>query len=482
MFKRRSVSIARTLTRMNMVVSATALLLACLGFVAYDLASFRNTVVRNLSIQAQVAGSNSVSAILFDDPRAAQRTLDSFRLAPDIVSACIYTPDGKALATYERDAGARIPFKPRIVAGQEESYWFEHGSVMLVHTIMFQGKAEGFVFMQSDLEAVVARVKHYAFIGAIMLVLSLVVALLLSHFARRSISDPVIHLAQIAREVSREKNYGIRAVPGKEGGELAVLVATFNEMLGQIEERDHNLQTAYAQMEKRVEERTEELAAANKELESFCYSVSHDLRAPLRSIDGFSQALAEDYADKLDSSAQSYVQRTRAATQRMGQLIDDLLNFSRVVRAEMDREKIDLSGMVQSIASELARNDGQRRVDWMIQENVEAFGDSRLLRIVLDNLLGNAWKYTSKHETARIEFGQEKCNGTAAYFVKDDGAGFNPEYSQRLFGAFQRLHGAAEFPGTGVGLATVQRIIQRHGGRVWAEAAVEKGATFYFTL
>jgi light-regulated signal transduction histidine kinase (bacteriophytochrome) len=121
-------------------------------------------------------------------------------------------------------------------------------------------------------------------------------------------------------------------------------------------------------------------------------------------------------------------------------------------------------------------------VDWMIQENVEAFGDSRLLRIVLDNLLGNAWKYTSKHEIARIEFGQEKCNGTAAYFVKDDGAGFNPEYSQRLFGAFQRLHGAAEFPGTGVGLATVQRIIQRHGGRVWAEAAVEKGATFYFTL
>jgi len=478
----RKGSIAKRLTRMNMLVSATVLLLACTGFVAYDLATFQATLVRNLSIQAQVAGSNSVSALTFDDPSAAERTLSAFHLAPNIVSACIYGPDGKAFATYRRDSSARIPSNPQIVAGEEENHWREHDDLMLVHEIVFQGQRAGFVFIQSDEQNLIERMKHYFTIALAVLVLSLIVALLLSHFARRSIAEPVAQLARVARTVSQEKNYAIRAVREKAEGELAELVETFNEMLEQIEERDHSLRTAHNELERRVEQRTGELAAANKELESFSYSVSHDLRSPLRSIDGFSQALLDDYGDTLDTVSHEHLKRIRAATQKMGLLIDDLLNLSKVTRSPMQREAVDLSSMAQSVAAELAKQDGQRQIEWVIESNVQAHGDSRLLQIVLDNLFGNAWKYTSKHQSARIEFGLKRQNGSSAYFVKDDGAGFDPEYSARLFGAFQRLHGAAEFPGTGIGLATVQRIVLRHGGRVWAEGAVEQGATFYFTL
>lgn len=481
MFRKSSVSIAGKLTRMNMFVSATVLLLACSGFVAYDLTSFQTSLVRNLSIQAQIAGSNSVSALTFDDLNAAQRTLSAFRLAPNIVSACIYTASGEPFAAYKRDSTARIPPRAQTTAEEEHS-WIETGDVMLVHAIVFQGQREGFVFLQSDERMLYVRVERYVAIALTVLILSLMVALFLSHIARRSIAEPVSHLADIARRVSREKNYAVRASRGKEEAELAVLVETFNDMLGQIEERDSSLRAAHNELEKRVEQRTVELSAANKELESFSYSVSHDLRSPLRSIDGFSQALADDYEDSLDTTAQGHLQRIRAATQKMGILIDDLLNLSRVTRAEMKYEPVDLSAIAVSIASEFKKRDEQRQVEWSIDQGMQTFGDTRLLQIVLDNLLGNAWKYTSKHARARIEFGQERNNGCTTYFVRDDGAGFDAEYSGRLFGAFQRLHGVAEFPGTGIGLATVQRIVLRHGGKVWAEGIVEKGATFYFTL
>jgi signal transduction histidine kinase len=225
-----------------------------------------------------------------------------------------------------------------------------------------------------------------------------------------------------------------------------------------------------------------DLQAVNKELEAFSHSVSHDLRAPLRAIDGFSQALLEDYAGKLDAEGQGYLQRVRAASQRMAQLIDDLLNLSRVTRAEMHRDDVDLTAMAREVAEELRKTEPGREADLIIAVGLRASGDERLLRVVLVNLLGNAWKFTNKRLRARIEFGMTGQEGKRAYLVRDDGVGFDMAYVGKLFGAFQRLHSADEFPGTGIGLATVQRIIHRHGGRVWAEGAVEQGATFYFTL
>jgi PAS domain S-box-containing protein len=250
-----------------------------------------------------------------------------------------------------------------------------------------------------------------------------------------------------------------------------------------LEEKQHEIRQINAELEQRVVARTAELAAANKELESFSYSVSHDLRSPLRSIDGFSQALLEDYNDKLDAQAQNYLQRVRAASQRMAQLIDDMLNLSRVSRGEMRREEIDLSRMARDIAEQLQKAQPERVVEVEIEDGIKARGDNGLLRIALDNLLGNAWKFTSKQPSSRIEFGaQAGDTGEDVFFVRDNGAGFDMAYADKLFGAFQRLHSADEFEGTGVGLATVQRIIRRHGGHIRAESEPGRGATFYFTL
>jgi PAS domain S-box-containing protein len=234
--------------------------------------------------------------------------------------------------------------------------------------------------------------------------------------------------------------------------------------------------------EQEIVRRSLELEATNKELEAFSYSVSHDLRAPLRAIEGFSQALHEDYHQQLDDTAKDYLRRIRSATHRMAELIDDLLNLSRVTRAEMHKERIDLSKLASEVAQELNCREPKRAISLKIAEGLQAEGDSRLIRVALQNLIGNAWKFTSKRPQAEIEFGQQFSNGDRTYFVRDNGAGFDQSYASRLFGAFQRLHAANEFPGTGIGLATVQRIIHRHGGSVWAEGIVNRGATIYFTL
>jgi PAS domain S-box-containing protein len=236
--------------------------------------------------------------------------------------------------------------------------------------------------------------------------------------------------------------------------------------------------SARRRAEEALREREAGLDAANRELEAFSYSVSHDLRAPLRSIDGFSQALIEDYADRIDQAGRSYLQRVRAATQRMGMLIDDLLNLSRVTRSPLRRTQVNLSALAQSVAQDLQRTQPERAVEFVVAPDLEDDCDANLMRIVLENLLENAWKFTARHATARIEFGR----AGESYFVRDDGAGFDAAYKSKLFGAFQRLHQANDFAGTGIGLATVQRIIRRHGGQVSAEGAPEKGATFSFTL
>jgi PAS domain S-box-containing protein len=231
-----------------------------------------------------------------------------------------------------------------------------------------------------------------------------------------------------------------------------------------------------------LEHSNKELAVVNKELEAFSYSVSHDLRSPLRAIAGFSQILLEDYAGKLDAEGQDNLHRICAASQRMGHLIDDLLNLSRVTRSELRQGRVDLSEIAGQIAAELQRAAPDRRGEFRIQPTLVAEGDPNLLRIVLENLLGNAWKFTGKQPVARVEFGATLRHGAPAFLVRDNGAGFDMAYAGKLFGAFQRFHSAADFPGNGVGLATVQRIIHRHGGQIEAESAVGQGATFYFTL
>jgi len=231
-------------------------------------------------------------------------------------------------------------------------------------------------------------------------------------------------------------------------------------------------------LEQRVIQRTHELEAANKELEAFSYSVSHDLRAPLRAIDGFSLALLDDYAKNLDDEGKHYLGRVRAGSQRMAQLIDDMLKLSRITRIEFVRERVNLTKIATEISEKLREAAPERKVIFEIHKDITAYGDERLLRVALENLLGNAWKFTSKRDDTQIAFGQTAFE----YFVSDNGAGFDMAYADKLFGAFQRLHSTSDFEGTGIGLATVQRVIRRHGGAIRAESKVNEGTTFYFTL
>jgi PAS domain S-box-containing protein len=271
----------------------------------------------------------------------------------------------------------------------------------------------------------------------------------------------------------------IREIPG---GRVKSIVGGVQDIT-ERKQAEGQIRQLNAELEQRVHDRTAQLEAANQELEAFAYSVSHDLRAPLRAIHGFSSMLMEDYPDQLNQQGQQYLTHIQDATQRMGQLIDDLLTLSRVIRADFERQPVDLSAMAREIAVKLqAQNTDQRFVEWDISINLIASGDAPLIKIVLENLLSNAFKFTSQRDRAHIQVGMTRVSGEPVYFVRDNGAGFDMAYVNKLFAPFQRLHGAREFPGTGIGLATVKRIISRHGGRIWAEAAVDQGATFYFTL
>jgi PAS domain S-box-containing protein len=272
----------------------------------------------------------------------------------------------------------------------------------------------------------------------------------------------------------------------KDGSTFPALVnvSTFQDADGNALFRAANVQdiTGIKETEEELRRAKNAAEANSRELESFSYSVSHDLRSPLRSIDGFSQALLEDHGDRLDEDARHHLARVRGAAQRMAQLIDDLLDLSRVTRAELDRRSVDLSAVAGEVAGELARREPTRTVRFTIADGLHTMGDPRLCRVLLENLLGNAWKFTARRESAHIEVGQAAEDGQPHFFVRDDGAGFDMAYAGKLFGAFQRLHRESEFEGTGIGLATVQRIVTRHGGRIWAEGRVGGGATFRFTL
>ena len=475
-------SISAQLTMMNMLVTGAALVLACTAFLTYDQLTFRKGLLRTLSAQAQIIGSNSVSALLLNDRQSASNTLSALKNSPNVASAAILTRDRRLFAIYTRQGEDEMVNVPTLRDDQIEANWFRKTHAVLIRKIVSDGQLVGLVCIRADLGEIDKRLWRYALISAVVLLICLIVALLVSSRFSKSVSDPIIVLAETARKVSRDQDYSVRVTPSSDRDELATLMNSFNEMLREIQLCDSALQKARDELEQRVSERTRELLSANQELEAFSYSVSHDLRGPLDALNGFSYLLLKNNADQLDASGKESLRNIRDAARRMSDLIEDLLNLSRITTSTMHREEINLSTFARSILDELRRKEPDRQVEFVVPSDADAYADPRLLQIVMDNLLRNSWKYTSLHSRARIEFGQETKDGQIVYFVKDDGSGFDPRSADRLFQPFQRLHSTAEFPGHGIGLATVRRIVQRHGGRVWAEGLVEKGATFYFTL
>jgi signal transduction histidine kinase len=306
--------------------------------------------------------------------------------------------------------------------------------------------------------------------------IALLVMGLLSWLIVRSAARSLTAVAHgVERIAQGDLDHPIEVTSEDEFGALAREANRTAERLREYREQERAL-LAEAQRQTRAAE-----TAAN-ELEAFSYSVSHDLRAPLRAIDGFSQAIAEDEAERLSPKGLDYLKRIRAGAQRMAELIDDMLRLSKVSRAEFKKERVDLAQIAASVVATLRRTDPDREVTFTIPDQITADADARLIKIALENLLGNAWKFTTKTEAPAIEVSVTEEAGERVYVVRDNGAGFDMKYADALFGAFRRLHTDKEFPGTGIGLATVQRIVHRHGGRIWAEAAVGKGATFRFTL
>jgi light-regulated signal transduction histidine kinase (bacteriophytochrome) len=282
--------------------------------------------------------------------------------------------------------------------------------------------------------------------------------------------------------VTTERDYGLRAAASAGAREINTLTGAFNDMLAEIQTRDRALLEAHDGLEQRVRRRTAELDAVNSELEAFSYSVSHDLRAPLRHVIGFASLLEEHAKDRLDEQGTRYLDTITQAAQKMGRLIDDLLAFSRMGRSQLVTTRVDLNELVREAREEAAPEPAGRRIEWRIEDLPAVEGDRAMLRQVVVNLLSNALKYSSSRATPCIEVGARRAAREVTLFVRDNGVGFDMQYAHKLFGVFQRLHRSDEFEGTGIGLANVKRIVHRHGGRVWAEGEIDRGATFYIAL
>ncbi len=313
-----------------------------------------------------------------------------------------------------------------------------------------------------------------------LIVLLTAVLLIVKHFI-----NPIADLTHVitATSLGAARNDELDARLLKRDDEIGTLAREFQNMIVRLRESYSALQNEEQRLREMVAKKTFDLQQSNKELEAFSYSVSHDLRSPLRAIDGFSQALMEDYGESLDETAQEYIERIRSGTQRMELLVSSLLELSRIKYSELKTTDVNLSELAETVVTSLKEKDPERNLEVKIQADMMATGDQNMLSVVMENLINNAWKYTAKTEYPEIEIASMKQEGKTVYFVKDNGAGFDMRFAEgKLFGTFQRLHNERDFKGTGIGLATVRRIINLHGGHIWAEAEVDKGAVFYFTL
>jgi signal transduction histidine kinase/DNA-binding response OmpR family regulator len=500
MLKMQHYSISKKLTWINMLVSGVALLLACAAFFAYDLYTFRVGIVRNLSTQAQIIGSNTVSALVFNDPHAAENTLSALKASPHIVYAAIYTTDGQPFAGYWLDGNGKTLPLPALPAGQTQANWVSGGQISLVDSIIFQGKPTGFVYIQSDLRAINDRLKSYAFITASVLMISLVVALLISRVSQRIISEPVVQLAQTVRVVSHEKNYSVRAATTGNHDEVSTLIEAFNEMLGQIQQRDGALQQAHDKLEQRVQERTTQLGAANKELEQknreveratklksqFLASMSHELRTPLNAIIGFSDLLAEKTAGPLTDKQGRFVGHVRDGAHHLLQLINDILDLSKIEAGQLElrRENFQIADALPEVLSTIrplamAKN---INVEQKGTTGLSVYADRVRFKQILYNLLSNAVKFTPKG--GQIEIDYHEVGNLASISVKDTGIGIRPEDQAAVFEEFRQLEAGAapSHEGTGLGLAITKRLVEQQAGTISLESAVGKGSRFTFTL
>jgi light-regulated signal transduction histidine kinase (bacteriophytochrome) len=491
-------SIKRRLIGAILLTSTAVLLLTSGAFLTYELVTFRQTLAASLTTLARVVAANSTAALAFRNVDDAALVLSALAEEPQVVAAGLYDENGELFAAYPAsiDTGA-LPRRPT-----PDGYRFNRDRLVLSQAVINGDRRLGTIYLESNVEALRQRLVLYAVVTGAVLLGAFAVAFGLSTRLQRNVSRPVMALAAAAAAVTERHDYAVRAERFADD-ELGRLTDTFNAMLEHIQSQTSALQAQEehlrrenaerarveaevrvlnAELEQRVQQRTHALEVANKELEAFSYSVSHDLRAPLRAIAGFSQILMEDFLPSLPPEAAGHLRRVANAAQKMGQLIDDLLDFSRLGRAKLTRTAVDPARLVQQVIDDVVSDEERARVTIKVGDLPPCHADPALLKQVYVNLISNAVKFTGRSSSATVEIGCQQTDGESVYFVKDNGAGFDMQYADKLFGVFQRLHRAEDYQGTGVGLAIVHRVITRHGGRVWAQAAINQGACFYFTI
>ena len=473
----KNISIRNKLMRIIMLISGIVVLMTCVVFFLSDFYSFRESTLQNISTYGQIISNNSTAALAFESKDDAQEILSALKAEPHIVTASIYDAGGKLFCFYSTTNNINdLPTTAGAIG-----YRFTGTSLEGFQPIVQGGKRLGTLYLKSDLGALYGRFKLYAIIMGLILCFSFVLTFVLSNFLQRGVSTPILALAETAKAISEQKDYSVKATK-LSNDEVGLLTDAFNQMLTEIHEQTEKLNEFNQTLEQRVKDRTTELEAANKELESFSYSVSHDLRAPARAIHSYANVFLEDYGHKIDDEAKRLINVILKNGKKMGSLIDDLLAFSQLGRKELIKTSVSMNEVVSNIWNELYKGEEHRNITLDLQELPNAHAEQTTIQQVWVNLISNALKYTRHKPETHIKIYAQEKNGEIIYCVKDNGSGFDMKYYNKLFGVFQRLHSQEEFEGTGVGLAIVERIIGKHGGKIWAESAVDKGATFYFSL
>ncbi|MCP5104585.1 MAG: HAMP domain-containing protein [bacterium] len=482
-------SIGDKLVAIILLVVVLALLTGFSIVIVRDINSLKKDMFDSAVLNVLLVAEYAEGPLVFEDPGGAKKVLHSLENIGNVLSAFLYNHDNELLASYHKGtAPAANPPPPRPDG-------FHRGTLHLSRPVISIDEEEelGRIYLVFSTSALQERIRLSIFtMGFIMVGLTF-----LSFFSARrlqkTISAPILELARVTETVSNDRDLSIR-VQRREDDEIAVLYRGFNKMLEQIhlrqKERDlaeKEIRKLNEELEHRVKERTAQLETSNRDLQNFAYSVAHDLRSPLRTMNGFAKALYEDYRGVLNAEGIRYIDRICSGADRMARLIDDLLKLAGISRVELKIETVDLSSISGKFTSRLLELEPLRETEFIIAPSLTAPGDVKMLTIMLENLLGNAWKFTGKKIPALIEFGvlEEERNprtGATVFFVRHNGVGFDMAYSGKLFGVFQRLHGVKEFPGSGIGLAVAHKVIQLHGGRIWAQGKVDEGAVFYFTL
>jgi signal transduction histidine kinase len=481
---RQRATITRRLTTILMATSATAVLIACVAFSTFSFVTNRLATVRDLTSLARITGHNCEAALAFVDPEDAAQMLAALGETPSLVQARMCDAQGGMFAEYRRSAEDKGALPP---AGLVEGYVFGGKFLWLAHRIEKEGEFLGTLWLQDDLSQV--RTALYRDLGVFIAVMvaSLLAAYGIAARLRTRITRPILHLADIARVVSGQHDYSVRGVAETED-ELGLLTHSFNEMLDGIQERETALRRAnldlgraHDELEKKVEERTADLAASNRDLQQFAYVASHDLQEPLRMVASYVQLLERRYSGRLDEEADKFIRYAVDGAVRMQRLINDLLAYSRITTQERKSGPVDCECILQETLLNLqpAIQESRAIVSHDPLPTVQA--DGVQLTQLFQNLIGNAIKYRGADDP-RVHLSVRRNGAEWRFCVRDNGVGIDPQFAERIFVIFQRLHSEKTHPGTGIGLAVCKRIVERHGGRIWVESEPGQGARFYFTL